>query len=92
MAYNEDLDPPPPHDISNVFAAEDLSYHSLSDSARYTRAWIKAKLICSSVLSAGEFPGACSIALSISLNHKEIAYIMAVTGAIFPKQYSNAIT
>ena len=25
MAYNEDLDPPPPHDISNVFAAADLS-------------------------------------------------------------------
>ena len=24
-AYNEDLDPPPPHDISNVFAAADLS-------------------------------------------------------------------
>ena len=25
MAYNEDLDPPPKHDISNVFAAADLS-------------------------------------------------------------------
>ena len=24
MDNNEDLDPPPPHDISNVFAAEDL--------------------------------------------------------------------
>ena len=24
MAYNEDIDPPPPHDISNVFAAADL--------------------------------------------------------------------
>ena len=34
MAYNEDLDPPPPHDISNVFAATDLlsqsSYNSVS--------------------------------------------------------------
>ena len=25
MAYNEDLDPPSPQDISNVFAAADLS-------------------------------------------------------------------
>ena len=25
MAYNEYLDPPPPQDISNVFAAADLS-------------------------------------------------------------------
>ena len=25
MAYNEDLDPPQPQDISNVFAAVDLS-------------------------------------------------------------------
>ena len=24
MAYNEDLYPPPPHDISNVFAAADF--------------------------------------------------------------------
>ena len=28
MDYNEDLDLPPPQDISNVFAAADLSSHS----------------------------------------------------------------
>ena len=28
MAYNEDLDPPPPHDTLNVFAAADLSSQS----------------------------------------------------------------
>ena len=38
MYYNEDLDPPPPQDISNVFAAEDLLSHSSSDSAKYKRA------------------------------------------------------
>ena len=27
MVYNEELDPPTPQDISNVFAATDLSYH-----------------------------------------------------------------
>ena len=35
MADNEDIDPPPPHDISNVFAAADLSSCSSSDSAKY---------------------------------------------------------
>ena len=25
MGYNEDIDTPPPHDLSNVFAAADLS-------------------------------------------------------------------
>ena len=24
MGYNEDIDPPPPQDISNVFSSEDL--------------------------------------------------------------------
>ena len=28
MDYNEELDPPPPQDISNVFAAADLLSHS----------------------------------------------------------------
>ena len=28
VAYNEDVDPPPPQDISNVFAAADLSSQS----------------------------------------------------------------
>ena len=31
MAYNKDLDPPSPHDISNVFAAADLSSQSSYD-------------------------------------------------------------
>ena len=28
MADNEELDPPPPHDISNVFAATELLSHN----------------------------------------------------------------
>ena len=43
--YNEDIDPPPPHDISNVFAAADLSCHSSYDSDKYKRGCFKAKLI-----------------------------------------------
>ena len=43
-------------------------------------------------ISHWESPDACSRALSISLNHKEIASIMAVTGTILPKQYANVIT
>ena len=38
MADNEGLDPPPPQDISNVFAASDLLSCSSSDSAKYKRA------------------------------------------------------
>ena len=53
MAYNEDLDPPPPHDISNVFAAADLSSQSSYDSVKYKRAWHRAKGIRSSILSSG---------------------------------------
>ena len=45
MDGNEELDPPPPQDISNVFAAADLSSCSSSDSAKYKHAWIKAKVI-----------------------------------------------
>ena len=56
MVYNEHLDPPPPQDISNMFAAADLSSHSSSDSTKYKRAWIKAKVIRSYILSAGECP------------------------------------
>ena len=58
MAYNEDQYPPPPQDISNVFAASDLSSHSPSDSDKYKHAWIKAKVIRSSILSVGECPDA----------------------------------
>ena len=53
MAYNEDLDPLPPQDISNVFSLEDLLSQSWSDSAKYKRAWYKERVIPSSVLSAG---------------------------------------
>ena len=92
MDDNEELDPQPRQDIYNVFAAVDLSSRSSSDSDKYKCAWPKAKLVCSSISSAGEFPDACSRALSIALNHKEIAPIMDVTSTIFPKQYANAIT
>ena len=78
MAYNEDLDLPPPQDISNVFAAADLLSCSSSDSDKYKRASLKANLISYSILSAGEFPYACSRELYIALNHKEIASIMVV--------------
>ena len=85
MAYNEHLDIPPPQYISNVFAASDFLYRSSSDSNKYKHAWLKAKVIRYSILSAGECPDACSRALSIAPNHKEIASIMAVIGAIFQK-------
>ena len=45
MAYNEDLYPPPPQDISNLFAAAELSSCSSSNSDKYKRAWIKVKVI-----------------------------------------------
>ena len=70
MAYNKNIDPPLPHDISNVFSSEDLSSQSSSYPEKYKRAWLKAKVICSSILYAGEFPYACIIELSIALNHK----------------------
>ena len=53
MSDNVDLDPPPPQDIYNVFAAAYLSSRSSSDSDKYKRAWIMAKLIRSSILSDG---------------------------------------
>ena len=92
MVYNEEIDPPPPQDISNVFAAADLSSQSSYDSVKYKRAWHRAKGIRSSILSSRESPDARSRALSIALNHREIASIMAVTNTILPKQYANVIT
>ena len=71
MDYNEDLDPPPPQDILNVFSAADLSSQSSSDSDKYKRVWHKAKVIRSYILSAGESPDACSKSFSIALNHVE---------------------
>ena len=85
MGYNEDIDPPPPHDISNFFAAADLSSQSSYYSVKYKRAWHRAKGIRSSILSSGESPEAQSRAFSIALNNREIASIMAVTGTILPK-------
>ena len=42
MGYNEDIDPPPPQDISNVFAAAYLSSQSSHDTVKYKRAWHRA--------------------------------------------------
>ena len=84
MDSNEDIDTPTPQDISNVFAAADLSSQSSYDTVKYKRAWHRAKVICSSILSSGESPDAQSRAFSIAMNHREIASIMAVTGTILP--------
>ena len=65
-----DIYPSQPQDIYNVFAAADLSSCSSSDSAKYKRAWLKAKGIRSSILSAGECSDACSRKLFVALNHK----------------------
>ena len=53
MADNEELDPPSPQDLSNLFSVADLSSQSSSDSDEYKLAWIKAKVIQSSILSSG---------------------------------------
>ena len=92
MSGNEDIDTPPPQDISNVFAAADLSSQLSYDTVKYKRAWHRAKGICSSILSSGESPDAQKRALSIALNHGGIASITAVTGTILPKRYANVIT
>ena len=92
MAGNEDINTPPPQDISNVFAAADLSSQSSYDTVKYKRAWHREKGISSSSLSSGESLDARSRALSIALNHREIASIIAVTGTILPKRYANVIT
>ena len=63
-----------------MFAADDLSSQSSYDSVQYKRAWHRAKGISSSILSSGESPDARIRVLSIAMNHKEIASIMAVTG------------
>ena len=70
MADNEDLYPPPPQDISNVFAPTELSSRSSYNPDKYKCAWLKAKVISYYILSAGEFPDACSRALYIAMNHK----------------------
>ena len=70
MADNEEIDTPPPQDISNVIAVAELSSCSSSDSTKYKRAWLKVKVIRYSILYDGECTYACSRALSIALNHK----------------------
>ena len=45
MADDEELDPPPPQDILNVFTVAYLSSFSSSDSAKYKHAWLKVKVI-----------------------------------------------
>ena len=92
MGNNEDIDLPPPQDISNMFAAAGLSSQSSYYTVKYKRAWHRAKGIHSSILSSGESTDSQSRALSIALNHREIASIMAVTGTIFPKGYASVIT
>ena len=52
MDNNEHLDPPPPHDISNLFAAADFSSQSSYDSVKYKCAWHRAKGIISYILSS----------------------------------------
>ena len=52
MAGNEDIDTPPPQDISNVFAGADLSSQSSYDSVKYKHAWLGAKGIRSYILSS----------------------------------------
>ena len=88
MAYKEDIDTPQPQDTSNVFAAAELSSQSSYDAVKYKRAWHRPKGIHSSILSAEEIPDAQSRALYIAMNHREIAFIMAVTGTISPKRYA----
>ena len=69
------MDPQPPWYIYNVFTAVDLFYLSSSDSAKYKRACLNAKVIRFSILSFGECPDACSRALSIATNQEKIASI-----------------
>ena len=92
LGYNEYLDPPPPQDISNLFAVADLSSQSSYDSVKYKCAWHRGKGIRFLILSSGESPDAYSRALYIALNQREIVSLMAVIGTILPKQYANVIT
>ena len=50
MGYNEDIDPPLPQDISNLFAAADFSSQSSYDTVKYKPAWHRAKGIRYSLL------------------------------------------
>ena len=85
MAGNEEIDTPPPQDISNVFAVADLSSQSSYDTVKYKRAWHREKVIRSSILFSGESPDAQSRELSIALNHIDISFSMAVNRTTLPK-------
>ena len=87
MSYDTEIYTPPPQDISIVFAAADMSSQSSYDTVKYKYAWHRNKGIRSSVLSSGESPDTRSRALSIALNHREIASILAMTSTILPKGY-----
>ena len=66
MASNEDIDTPPPQDTLNVFAVADLLSQSSYDTVKYKRAWHRAKVIRSFILSSGESPDAQSRSLSVT--------------------------
>jgi hypothetical protein len=85
------IDPPSPQDLSNVFAASAI--HSSIDrtSAEYKHAWRKAQEIKQAILAAGDTPEACSQSLSIALNHALVTPIVAITGAIVPRQFASAL-
>ena len=72
-----------------MFATADLLSQSSYDTVKYRRAWHRANGFSSSILSSGESPDARSRALSIALNHREIASNMAATGTILPRQCYN---
>ena len=72
VADNEDIDLPPPQEVSNVFAATDLSSCSSYYSNKYICGCLKAKLIRSCILFDRECPDACSRALSIAPNHEKL--------------------
>ena len=91
MEDNKELDTLRSQDILNVFAAAELPYHSSSDSAEYKRAWPKAKVIRSSILSAGECLTHVVEHYPLYLIRKNVFPLWLATSAIFPKQYSNAI-
>ena len=68
-----------------MFAAAEFLSCSSYDSPKYKYAWIKARVIRSSILSSGEFPDAYSRALIIAPNHKDIPPLWLVNSAISPK-------
>eukprot|EP00978_Attheya_sp_CCMP212_P032035 scaffold123312_cov32-Attheya_sp.AAC.1 len=86
------IDPPSPQNLSNVFAASGLNglNSSISTSSmEYKRAWRRAQSIKESILAAGDTTEECSQALSLALNHASMTPIVAITGAIVPKQFAS---